>query len=720
MTSILVSVLGAAVVCAGIWSWFVRFHTNTIQQLQELPVNSVIHLRGVVIDEDEGGDRFWMQDGTGVIPIAVSPARAGVHAGESVSIEAKIVSSDHGPSLNSNDSTSPKAHVPATQRRLPAASSAAPASSAARKSEMSTQKAGSVPSVRNSAGSVSIVNAAPDVSLAVAKIEQDSSQRVTLALFAFFLVWLSIVYRWMRRQRVLLGKTSDTTHALRELSTAVQRLTREGVFNSEVAVHGDPDVAPLAIGFNAMLAEVLRQERARKEAESRLQHWALIDDLTGLPNRRLLSDRLSQSITKAQRDQKLLALLCINLDGFKLVNDSFGHPAGDALLAQVAQRLKARFRRSDTLARIGGDEFALILDNLEHRSDAQKAGESLLEYLKPAFEIDGHSIRIGASIGISIFADGNERGQLLQQADCAMDAAKRNGKGCVVEFVDGLGGAARERLTLEGELHHAIANGEIFLHYQPEYDLATDTIVRFEALVRWKHPRLGQMMPVNFIPVAEESGLIIPLGAYIMERACTDARAWQEIANRPIEVAVNVSTLQFARDSFFEEVADILHRTGLHPGLLQIELTETATVAGIDRAAEMMRRLKRLGVSVAVDDFGTGYSCLSYLPKLSFDSLKLDRSFVNDLVQSRETRLFVKSILALAGNLHMKVIVEGVETREQLSLIRSMGANEAQGYLLGRPVPDPIALLCQEPSDLISKQEDRVEKDGEICMRRNL
>lgn len=709
MASILVSMVGAAAICIGLWPWFARFKTDTIQQLQGLPANSVVRLQGIVIRRDEGGGLFWIQDGTGAIPITVSPARAGVHTGETISVDAKVEFVDRGHGSNATDSASPGIQQSGTHGPSQAVA-------ALRKSRSSTQMAAaSVPQVRNSTGSISVVNAAPNVILTAARIEQDNSERITLAVYAFFLVWLCVAYKFMQRQRNLLVKTSETRQALRELSTDVQRLTREGVFDSEVAVHGDPDVAPLAIGFNAILAEVLRQERARKEAESRLKHWALIDDLTGLPNRRLLSDRLSQSITKAQRDQKLLALLCINLDSFKLVNDSFGHATGDALLAQVAQRLKTRFRQSDTLARIGGDEFALILDNLENRSDVQVAAEGLLEYLKPAFQVDGHSIKISASIGISIFPDGNERGQLLQQADCALDAAKRKGKGCVVQFVDDLGGAARERLTLEGELQHAIANGEITLYYQPEYDLATDTIVRFEALTRWKHPRLGLLMPANFISVAEESGLIIPLGAYIMERACADALSWQEIANRPIEVAVNVSTLQFARDSFLEEVADILNRTGLHPGLLQIELTESATVARIDRAAEMMKRLKRMGISVAIDDFGTGYSCLSYLPKLSFNSLKLDRSFVKDLVQSRETRSFVKSILTLARNLHMKVIVEGVETREQLSLIRTMGANEAQGYLLGRPVPDPIALLTEKQASLTTPKEDRTEVTGRLA-----
>jgi EAL domain-containing protein (putative c-di-GMP-specific phosphodiesterase class I) len=262
-----------------------------------------------------------------------------------------------------------------------------------------------------------------------------------------------------------------------------------------------------------------------------------------------------------------------------------------------------------------------------------------------------------------------------------------------VHFGDDLGSAARERLTLEGELQDALAKGEISVHYQPEFDLQTNAIVRFEALARWTHPRLGQIVPLSFIPIAEESGLILPLGAHIMERACSHAATWQDIARRPVQAAVNVSSVQFARDSFFEEVADVLHRTGLQPNLLQIEITESATVSGVERTAETMRRLKRMGVSVAVDDFGTGYSCLSYLPKLPFDALKLDRSFLHELMVRRETKDFVRSILTMAHNLRMKVIVEGIEKRDQLHMVKTMGINEAQGFLLGRASPDPDAVL---------------------------
>lgn len=509
-----------------------------------------------------------------------------------------------------------------------------------------------------------------------------------------FLMWVILLRRQVQRQMADLRRAADTARAIRDLSTAMQNVSRQQRFDTEVSVRGSEAIAQLVVGFNRMLVELQQREKAKQEAEARLQHMALIDDLTGLPNRRLLAERLSHCLARARREQRMLALLYIDLDGFKLVNDSLGHAIGDELLTQVSHRLKARFRESDTLARLGGDEFTLILDSVHEPGDAERAAQSLLEILRPPFEIDGHSIRMTASVGVSLFPNhGNEGGQLLQQADCAMYAAKRNGKDRVVQFGDDMGYAARERLMLESELRRALAEKDIFVHYQPEFELANYTIVRFEALARWTHPTLGNIPPLSFIPVAEESGLIVPLGAYIMERACTDAVQWQQVSDRPIQVAVNVSSVQFARDSFVEEIEDILQRTGLHPSLLQIELTESATLTGVERAAEMMRRLKAKGISVAMDDFGTGYSCLSYLPKLSFDALKLDRSFVNELIVRPETRGFVKSILMLAHNLNMKVIVEGIETREQLELIRALGTNEAQGYLLGRPSPNPLEYL---------------------------
>ena len=517
---------------------------------------------------------------------------------------------------------------------------------------------------------------------------------------AAILVWVAALRRRVYVQSVELQKASETAQAIHDLSKAMQDVSTTQTFDSLVSVRGSSDIAQLVVGFNRMLVELEQRDRAKREAEARLEHMALIDDLTGLPNRRLLVDRLKHSLALARREDRRVAVLYLDLDGFKLVNDSLGHSIGDTLLKQVAERLQSRTRHADTLARIGGDEFTLILESISGPADAEKAAAHLLDALTLPFTVEGHSIRIGASIGIAVFPDhGKDSDQLLQQADVAMYAAKRRGKNMLVVFGPELGTAARERLILETELRRALAEGEISVHYQPEFDLASQRVIRFEALARWTHPTLGAIPPLNFIPIAEESGLIIPLGAYIMERACREAVAWQEKAGRPIQVAVNVSSLQFARDAFVEEVREILDRTGLHPSLLQIELTESATVSGVERAAAMMDRLKAMGVTIAMDDFGTGYSSLGYLPKLAFDALKIDRSFVSQLTVRPESGAFVESILTMAHNLRMRVIVEGIETHDQLHIMKTLGADEAQGYLLGRPSAIPTAHLeAQTPA----------------------
>lgn len=479
-----------------------------------------------------------------------------------------------------------------------------------------------------------------------------------------------------------------------DLAQAMEAVTTEQDFSARVIPAGSDEIEQLGMGFNCMLCELEHREAEKKKAEAKLQHQALNDELTGLPNRRLFADRITQILAMAKRAKQLVALIYIDLDGFKLVNDSLGHSIGDLLLIQVAGRLRTRVRQSDTLARLGGDEFSVVLANISVREDAQRVAQNLLDVLSAPFQIREHEITIGASIGISIFPDNaTEYAELLQQADSAMYAAKRDGKNRSMYFTPELGSLVRERLNLENQLRNAIARGEIHVHYQPEYDVASHRLLRFEALARWTHPTLGVISPGKFIPVAEESGLIVPLGAYIMERACLEAVKWQNIVPYPIQVAVNVSSVQFCRDSFVEEVVATLNSTGLKPDLLQIELTESVMLTGIARSAETMKRLKEIGVSLVIDDFGTGYSCLSYLPSLPFDALKVDRSFVHELNSRPEIMAMVRSLVGLAHNIGMRVIVEGVETPEQLDVIRKLGGNEVQGYLMGRPTADPIAQL---------------------------
>jgi diguanylate cyclase (GGDEF)-like protein len=481
---------------------------------------------------------------------------------------------------------------------------------------------------------------------------------------------------------------------VRELAGAMHEVTEQHNFSIRVAVSGQDQVAQLGAGFNTMLAELEKRDLEKRRAETRLQYQALNDELTGLPNRRLLADRLSHALAAAKRESRQVALLYVDLDGFKLVNDSLGHPIGDLLLSQVGERLRSRVRQADTLARLGGDEFSVVLTGLSAKEQAGVVAASLLEVLASPFTIESHEITISASIGVSFFpANGSNAEVLLQQADSAMYAAKRCGKNRFMYFTEDLGVSVRERLNLENQLRAAIAHGEIRVHYQPEFEAVSGRLTRFEALARWTHATLGVIPPGKFIPIAEETGLILPLGAYVMERACAEAVTWQAAASHSVQVAVNVSSLQFTRDTFVEEVAEVLRRTGLAPNLLQLELTESVMLSGASRAAETMNRLRALGITLAIDDFGTGYSCLSYLSKLPFDALKIDRSFVLDLERKPEAKAMVDSLVTLAHNLGMRVIVEGIETQEQLEVMTEIGSNEMQGYLLGRPTPDPISLL---------------------------
>jgi diguanylate cyclase (GGDEF)-like protein len=527
-----------------------------------------------------------------------------------------------------------------------------------------------------------------------------NTQRAVLISVTLFiavcasLAWIAVLRRHVRRQGQALQEAKKKNDAIDRFVRVIQEVSRDKQFTARVPVERHDEIGLLSAEFNNMLSELHARDLAKSEAESKLQHQALTDDLTGLPNRRLLSDRLSQVLEMAKRDRGIVALLYLDLDGFKLVNDSLGHTIGDLLLAEVARRLQSRIRKSDTLARLGGDEFTVVLTHLKAKDEAALVAKSLLQVLSRSFLIENHEINISASIGIALFPEnGADATELLQQADGAMYSAKRDGKNRIMYFTPEIGSSLRERLNLENQLRGAIVRDEITVHYQPEFDVATRRLIRFEALARWHHPTLGNIPPDRFIPIAEESGLIIPLGNFILERACREARTWQSLSEYPIQVAVNVSTIQFRRPSFVDEVVAILRDSGLDPKLLQLELTESIMLDGTDRASSTMKRLAALGISIAVDDFGTGYSCFSYLPRLPFNVLKIDRSFVSELEKRAEMAAMIRSLVNLAHNLNMQVVVEGIETVQQLETIEAMGGNEVQGYLLGRPTADPKVLL---------------------------
>ncbi|HEX3986917.1 MAG TPA: EAL domain-containing protein [Acidobacteriaceae bacterium] len=500
---------------------------------------------------------------------------------------------------------------------------------------------------------------------------------------------------------------------VRALASAMQHVTENQDFSARVQPTGCDEITRLGEGFNSMLLKLERQAAEKKAFAAQLQHQALNDDLTGLPNRRLLADRLSHALAVAERQQLQVALVYIDLDGFKLVNDSLGHAVGDLLLRQVARRLQSRARQSDTLARLGGDEFAVVIVGACAGSDAAQVSAALLEALAPPFTVEDHEIGISASIGVSLFPEnGATPLLLLQQADSAMYSAKKMGKNRMVCFSPELGASVRERLDLETQLRNALANGEIAVWYQPEFEVLARRLIRFEALARWPHPVLGMIPPSKFIPIAEETGLIVLLGRLVMETACREAMRWQSADQESVQVAVNVSSLQLMRDNFVEDVAGILEKTGLPPHLLQIELTESVMLSGAQSAAVTMHRLADLGVSLAIDDFDTGYSCLSYLPQLPFDALKIDRSFVCELGTRPETEALVHSLVILAHKLGMRVIAEGIETEKQLERIADLGTNEVQGYLLGKPTPDPLGFLASRRATVQPTERRGLLSDG--------
>jgi diguanylate cyclase (GGDEF)-like protein len=475
-----------------------------------------------------------------------------------------------------------------------------------------------------------------------------------------------------------------------QLADAMNRVTRGGDLEMQVPEEGATEVAQLAAGFNRMLIELERRRQIAIEAQERLLEQARTDALTGLPNRRHLADQLQREVDRFQQGNQLIAVLYIDLDGFKLVNDSLGHATGDLLLCEVAKRLRSRVRSTDILARVGGDEFTLILTGLESEKDAMTIANNLIQGLASPFLIEGNKISVGASIGISTrrpsaFDDKD----MLKQADSAMYAAKRSGKNRAVSFSPELGEMARERLTLEAELHGAVERGEVYVEYQPEWNASSGHLIRFEALARWRHPHLGEISPGDFIPVAEENGLIHRLGRFIMERACTECLEWQKTSPHPIEVAVNVSSLQFASETFVDEVAMILKRTGLKPELLHIELTESEMLGPDTKAAENLRHVRQLGVTLAIDDFGTGYSWLGYLPTLPFSALKIDRSFIGRIQDHADGAGVVRSLIDLARKIGVRVVAEGIENSSQLDALVEMGADEVQGYLLGLPSRNP-------------------------------
>jgi diguanylate cyclase (GGDEF)-like protein len=429
----------------------------------------------------------------------------------------------------------------------------------------------------------------------------------------------------------------------------------------------------------------VRDIAERKQAQAALEHQAVTDALTGLPNRLLLHDRLSQAILSARRDETPLALLVMDLDRFKEVNDTLGHHYGDLLLRELGVRLRGLLREADTAARLGGDEFAVLLPRA-NAEDAEKAARRLLEALEQPFIVDGHPVEVGASIGVAIFPEhGSDPGTLLRRADVAMYVAKRNQSEFSL-YSPELDQHSPDRLSLAAELRAAIEQDQLELFYQPKADMASGRITSVEALVRWRHPQRGLVPPDEFIPLAEQSGQVRALSRWVLNSALSQAQLWEK-RGRALAVAVNLSMRDLQDPGLPETVAAMLAHWGVSPTLLSLEITESTLMADPAQAMEIVRRLSAMGVRIAIDDFGTGYSSLAYLKRLAVNELKVDRSFVRHVVTDSHDVAIVRSTIGLAHELGLEVVAEGIEDQPTWDLLAQLGCDTAQGYFISRPLP---------------------------------
>lgn len=518
------------------------------------------------------------------------------------------------------------------------------------------------------------------------------------------LSFFDIVHAESREQcSVEIGRVvaGDTLSPLEALLTAKNGRT--------IVVEGN-----LTCGFGAsdhrVIWGICRDITERKQAEEQLYRLAHHDTLTGLPNRILFLDRLQQAKALANRYRHQLAVLFLDLDRFKIINDTLGHPVGDKLLLKVAQRIAGCVREVDTVARIGGDEFTIILVNVDNLDDVKRVAQKILQSLSVSFTVDTYELFITASIGITLYpVDGDNLDTLVKKADIAMYHAKGEGRNNFQFYTPRMDENADKRLLLETSLRKALDNGEFRLYYQPKVDVVTKAITAMEALLRWEHPTLGLVSPADFIPLAEETGLIIPIGEWVLRTACLQNREWQRQGLPRMRVAVNLSGFQFQQKNLLEMITSSLDETGLDAEFLELEITESVIMQNPDFAVSVLNALREIGIHISIDDFGTGYSSLAHLKRFSVNTLKIDKSFVRDVEINSADAAITTAIIAMGNSLNLKVIAEGVETEGQLCFLSENNCDEVQGYLFSTPMPSH-----EVPGFLAERREEQIAGDGEV------
>lgn len=493
----------------------------------------------------------------------------------------------------------------------------------------------------------------------------------------------------MSLERIIAPERLDETlEALRQLlaqghaSFETVHIARDG---SKIPV--EVNVRVFMLNRTRVALSVARDITERKRAEERIYHLAYYDTLTELPNRALFIDRVAWGIVQARRSQMAAAVIFLDLDRFSTINDTLGSEVGDRLLQGVAQRLTGSLRETDVAARVGGDDFA-VLALVAHAEDGARVAENLLEALRPAFEIDDHQLYVTASIGVSTYPyDGDDPHNLLKNAGAAMQLAKEQGGNSYQFFTPSMHTLGLKRLLLQSNLRRALERREFVLHYQPQVEAETGKTIAVEALIRWQNPERGLVAPGEFIPLAEDTGLIVPIGEWVLRTACSQCKSWQKLGFPQARVSINLSARQFQQPNLVQLIADALAGSKLDPNCLELELTENVVMKNPEQAAATLRRLKEIGVRISLDDFGTGYSSLSYLKNLPIDGLKIDRSFVRDLTSDPNDAAIIMAVITLAHSLKLKVIAEGVENEEQLSFLRLLRCDAVQGYFYSRPMP---------------------------------